>query len=151
GARRQPLLICITTADFDRPSICNEKHKYASEVRDNPEKDLAFLPVIYEADQADDWTDPEVWKKANPNLGVSVSLDYLARECEKAKSIPEYENTFRRLHLGQKTQQDVRAIPLRLWDTCGEPFDLAELADRPCWAGLDFGWRDDYAALVFVF
>lgn len=151
GARTQPLLMCISTADFDRPSICNEKHKYASEVRDNPQKDMAFLPVIYEAELLDDWTDPAVWAKANPNLGVSVSLEYLTRECERAKSIPEYENTFRRLHLGQRTQQDVRAIPLRLWDAGGEPFDLSELEGQPCFAGLDFGWRDDYAALVFVF
>ena len=149
--RKQPLFISITTADFDRPSICNEKHKYASEVRDDPQKDPAFLPVIYEADPGDDWTDLEVWKKANPNLNVSVSEEYLTRECERAKSIPEYENTFRRLHLGQKTQQDVRAIPLHLWDLGGAVLDVDLLAGKPCWAGLDFGWRDDYAALVFVF
>ena len=145
GARTQPLFIGITTADFDRPSLCNEKLKYASAVRDNPETDPAFLPVIYEADPLDDWTDPAVWAKANPNLGVSVSMEYLTRECERAKQIPEYENTFRRLYLCQRTQQDVRAIPLKLWDAGGEPFDLNDLNGKPCYAGLDFGWRDDYA------
>jgi phage terminase large subunit-like protein len=149
--RKQPLFVSITTADFDRPSICNEKHKYASAVRDQPEMDPAFLPVIYEAGPEDKWDDPKVWAKANPNLNVSVSEEYLARECERAKSIPEYENTYRRLHLGQKTQQDVRAIPLHVWDGGGSPFDVADLDGRRCWAGLDFGWRDDYAALAFVF
>jgi phage terminase large subunit-like protein len=151
GSRKQPLFISITTADFDRPSLCNEKHKYACEVRDNPEQDPAFLPVVYEAGPEDAWDDPATWRKANPNIGVSVSEEYLARECQRAKSVPEYENTFRRLHLGQRTQQDVRAIPLQLWDKGCEPFELRELEGQPCWAGLDFGWRDDYAALVLVF
>src|SRR5207253_2632938 len=58
---------------------------------------------------------------------------------------------FRRLHLNQKTQQDVRAIPLHLWDLGSTPFNVPELDGLPCWAGMDFGWRNDYAALVFVY
>ena len=108
GARRQPLIVYITTADFNRPSICNEKHEYACKVRDGVLDDPAFLPVIYEADVAADWTSPDVWKQANPNLGISVNLEYLERECRRARETPAYENTFKRLHLNMKTQQDVR-------------------------------------------
>lgn len=153
GSRRQPLTWYITTADFMRHSICNEKYEYACKVRDGIVNDPSFLPIIYEATPEDDWTDEKVWAKANPNLGVSVSLDYLRRECKRAQETPAYENTFRRLHLNQRTATDVKWLTDPLWMTPpnAEPFDLSMLLGKPCWGGLDFGWRDDYAAFVLVF
>jgi phage terminase large subunit-like protein len=151
GARRQPLIVHITTADFDRESICNEKHQYACKVRDGLVEDPAFLPVIYAAERDDDWTDPTVWAKANPNLGVSVSREYLERECRRAKETPSYENTFKRLHLNMPTQQDVRWLALEAWDSCGsEPVEEAMLHGRHCFAGLDLSTTTDVTALVLV-
>ena len=120
GARRQPLIVYITTADYDRDSICNEKYDYAVKVRDGIVDDPAFLPVIYEAGSQDDWTDSAVWAQANPNLGISVSAEYLERECRRAQETPSYENTFKRLHLNLRTQQDVRWLSLEHWDACGQ-------------------------------
>ena len=152
GARRQPLIVYITTADFDRESICNEKYDYACKVRDAIIEDPAFLPVIYEAGADEDWTDPAVWAKANPNLGVSVRQEYLERECKRAQETPTYENTFKRLHLNLRTQQDVRWLSLEAWDACGgEPIDESSLAKRRCWAGLDLSTTTDISALVLVF
>lgn len=151
GSRRQPMVWYITTADYDRQSICNEKYDYACKVRDGITDDPYFLPVVYEASIDDDWTSPETWRKANPNLDVSVSSEYLERECQRAKDTPSYENTFKRLHLNVRTQQDVRWIPIELWDHGGEAFDHEILYGQECFAGLDFGWRDDYAAFVLVF
>lgn len=150
--RRQPLFIQITTADFDRPSICNEKYDYATKVRDGIIKDPSFLPAVYEASREDDWRSPAVWRKANPNLGVSVSLEYLERECKRAQETPAYENTFRRLHLNQRTEQDVRAIPMDRWDVCGgDKFDADDLDGLECWGGLDLASTTDLSALVLVF
>ena len=152
GARRQPLIIYITTADFDRPSICNEKYEYACKVRDGLIDDPAFLPVIYEAQPDEDWTDPDVWAKANPNLNVSVSLEYLRRECQRAEETPTYENTFKRLHLNMRTQQDVRWLSLATWDACGQtPVEEASLAGRDCYGGLDLSTTTDVSALVLLF
>jgi phage terminase large subunit-like protein len=152
AARRQPLIIHITTADFDRESICNEKYDYACKVRDGVIDDPAFLPVIYEAQPDEDWTDPKVWRRVNPNLGVSVSMEYLERECRKAQDTPSYENTFKRLHLNLRTQQDVRWLSLEAWDACdGSPIDESALAGRECWAGLDLSTTTDLSALVLVF
>ncbi len=153
GARRQPLIIHITTADFDREgSICNEKHEYACKVRDGVIDDPAFLPVIYEATNDDDWTDPAVWRRVNPNLGVSVSHEYLERECRKAQETPSYENTFKRLHLNIRTQQDVRWLSLEAWDACDSAtVDESELEGRTCFAGLDLSATTDLSALVLVF
>ena len=85
GARRQPLIIYITTADFDRELICNEKYDYGCKVRDGVIEDPAFLPVIYEASRDADWTAPQVWARTNPNLDISVSEEYLQRECQRAR------------------------------------------------------------------
>lgn len=107
--RAQPLFITLTTADYDRESVCNERYEYACKVRDGNIPDQTFLPVIYEATEKDDWTDPATWSKANPNLGVSVSIDYLKSECEKAQRIPRLQNTFKRLHLNLKTYSGCRS------------------------------------------
>ncbi|HOX23422.1 MAG TPA: terminase large subunit, partial [Elusimicrobiales bacterium] len=119
GARTQPLTVAITTAGFDRSSICWELHEYARRIKEGVIEDDSFLPVIYAADEGDDWRDPKTWRKANPNIGVSISEDYLKRECAKAENIPAYENTFRRLHLNQWTQQESRWLPMSAWEACG--------------------------------
>lgn len=150
--RRQPMMIYITTSDFDRPSICNEKHDYASKVRDNVLKDSAFLPVIYEATIDDDWKIEATWKKANPNYGVSVDEKYMARECQRAQEEPTYENTFKRLHLNIRTEQDVRWLQLEHWDECGkEKFTPEDLSGQPCYGGLDLASTVDIAALILFF
>lgn len=153
GARRQPLGVLITTSDYEREgSPANAKHTYACRVRDGIIEDSAFLPVIYEASIDDDWTDPAVWVKANPNLNVSVSLDYIRAACRKAQDSPRFENTFRRLHLNIRTAQDVRWLPMDRWDGCaGEPIDLVDYKGRACWCGLDLATSRDMTAFVIVF
>jgi len=160
--RRHPLLLYITTSDFDRPSICNEKQEYALAVRDGRIQDPWFLPVLFMADIGDDWTDEGVWAKANPNLGVSVSIEYLRAECAKAQNNVALQNTFRRLHLNQKTTTDVAWMPGDVWDGSsglegGETPEawrarvLAEKAGDPCIIGLDLSQKIDITAMVLIF
>lgn len=154
GKRRQPIFLTITTADFDRPveeSICNEKHKYASDVRDGLISDPAFLPAIYEAETEDDWKDPAIWRKANPNLGVSVVVDDFERKFQKACIEPSFENTFKRLHLNMKTEQDRRFIRMEDWDRCAKAVDEESLVGRRCFAGLDLSNTEDITAFVLLF
>ncbi len=152
GSRRQPLLIMFTTAGFDRNSICWEVHEYAQKVIDGTVDDPAFLPIIYAADESDDWTAEKTWKKANPNYGVSIKADYLRAECEKAKVTPAYENTFKRLHLNLWTQQETRWLQMSEWNACGAiPVNYDDLRGRRCYAGLDLASTTDIAALVLVF
>jgi len=147
--RIQPLMLFLTTADFDRPSICNEEYEYACKVRDGLD-DASYLPVIYEATEADDWTAQAIWEKANPNIRVSVSLDYLRDECRKAQQTPAYENTFKRLHLNIRTGQDERVIQMEKWDACGAAAD-EDLAPLDCYAALDVGATSDFTALTLLF
>ena len=147
GARTQPLTVAITTAGYDKNSICYEVRDYAQKVRDGIIKDESFLPVIYSADLKDDFKCPKTWAKANPCLGVSIRQDYLEREAMKAAELPSYENTFRRLHLNQWTEQDIRWLPMDRWD---EAEGFKEFEDRPCYAGLDLASTTDITALVLV-
>ena len=159
GARPQPLLVAITTAGWDRNSLCYQQHKLACSVRDDVTPLESFLPVIYAAADTDDWTVEATWRKAQPNLGVSVPVSFYEEECQTAQQNPAYENSFRRLYLSQWTEQDVRAIPMDKWDACGCDADpiqwrkeqLATLKNSPCVGGLDLGSTGDLTALVLLF
>jgi len=118
GARAQPLLIAISTAGFDRNSILFELYAHACKVRDTPSIDPTFLPILYGAPDAADWTDERVWHAANPALGDFRSLEDMRILAARAKEIPAQENTFRRLYLNQWTEQASRWIALASWDAC---------------------------------
>jgi len=145
ASREEPLVIYITTADFLRESICNDKYDYACKVRDGGITDPAFLPAIFEASVEDDWTSEETWKKANPNYGVSVFPEYLRREAIKAKQDSTYRNTFLRLHLNIRTNTSMAWIDLNEWDRLGGA--SLEYNGEPAVAGLDLGVSRDMTAL----
>jgi len=151
GARRQPLTVAITTAGFDRESICWEQHEYARQILEGIIQDDSFFAYIRAAGQDEDWTDEAVWRAANPSYGVTVKADYLANEARKAELTPAYQNTFRRLHLNQWTQQETRWLDLAKWDLCGTPVDEKLLFGTPCYAGLDLASSSDIASLALVF
>ena len=161
--RIQPLLFMVTTADYDRPSVCNEEYNYACKVRDGIVEDPTYLPVIYEAmhlNEAgrlveDDWTREDIWYKANPNLGVSKSVDYMREQCRRAREDPALENDFKRLDLNIRVQQAQRIIPMETWDDCADATVLtgewSQFEGKPCWAALDIGAIRDFVSLVLLF
>jgi len=152
GARRQPLMVCITTADYEREgSICNEVHDHAKAVRDGHISDPSFLPVVYEVGKDEDWHSEAVWRKANPNMGISISMDYLRQAHQMAVELPHFENTFKRLHLNIRTEQETRLIPMDAWDACKVEFKRAAYKNRQCWAGLDLAGTNDTNAFVLLF
>lgn len=89
SARRQPLLIMITTAGTVRECIFDDMYEYACNVVDGTFEDDTFLPVLYELDKKAEWTDPKSWIKANPSLGSIKKLEDLERKVEKAKNSPK--------------------------------------------------------------
>ena len=150
-ARRQPVFFFITTAGYDKNSICYEVHDYACKVRDGIIKDPTFLPVLYGADEKEDWTDEKVWEKCNPSLHAIIDIQKVRDACQKAQDSPALENTFRRLRLNQWVKQETRYIPMAAWDECGEAFDPEMLKGLLCYAGLDLASSTDVAAFVMVF
>ena len=150
-AREQPLYFLITTAGNDQNSICWELHQKAVDILEGRKIDPTFYPVIYGADESEDWTDPRVWAKANPSLGETITLDKVKAACESAKQNPGEENAFRQLRLNQWVKQAVRWMPMEKWDACGTPFDAEMLEGRVCYGGLDLSSTTDLTAFCLVF
>jgi len=149
GARRQPLVVAITTAGYDKTSICYEMHDYSTKLLKGVIKDDTFLPVIYSADPEDDIYIEETWKKANPGYGSIVKSDYISQEAQKAKNIPSYENTFKRLHLNIWTSSKSKWLPDDLWMKGAK--QIPELKNKQCFGGLDLASTSDINALVLLF
>jgi|DewCreStandDraft_4_1066084.scaffolds.fasta_scaffold03948_2 phage terminase large subunit-like protein len=152
GSRRQPLLFGITTAGFDRQSLCFQLDEYARKILDNIIEDDSFFGLIYTLDDDDDWQDERNWLKSNPNLGVSKKLDDIRRKFNTAREMPAAQNSFLRLELNVWTQSETKWLPLSDWQACGAlTVDVAALRGRPCWAGLDLSSTSDLTAFVLVF
>ena len=150
-ARKNPLHFIITTAGYDTNSICYELHQKAVDILEGRKIDPTFYPVIYGADESEDWTDPKVWAKANPSLGITIGVDKVQAACDSAKQNPAEENAFRQLRLNQWVKQSVRWMPMDKWDICNLPVSPEELAGRVCYGGLDLSSTTDLTSLVLVF
>nr|DAV91733.1 MAG TPA: Terminase large subunit [Caudoviricetes sp.] len=150
-ARMQPLYFLITTAGTDTHSICYETHQKAKDILEGRKIDPTFYPVIYGADESDDWTDQKVWKKANPSLGITVGIDKVQAARESAKQNPSEENSFRQLRLNQWVKQAVRWMPMDKWDKCAFAVNEDDLRGRVCYGGLDLSSTTDITAFVLVF
>lgn len=150
AARRQPLLLSISTAGYDREGIGYEQYSYAKSVLEGRSIDTNFFAYIAEVGQDEDWTDRKLWAKANPGLGITVKLDELEEAFQEAKNSPAKENSFRRYRLNQWTEQDVRWLSIDKWDACNTPVDAAALKGREAYGGLDLSSTLDTTALVLV-
>ena len=151
GARTQPVFMAITTAGHDRSSVCWEQHEYSRNIIDGNIQDDSFYPLLFGAGQEDDWKSEETWAKANPCLDVSLNREYLRAECKQAQEIPGLENSFRRLHLNQWTEQESRLIPMNEWDKCAASIEIADFDGGVCFGGLDLSSTRDVTAFVLLF
>ncbi|MHB1453931.1 MAG: terminase large subunit [Saccharofermentanales bacterium] len=150
-ARKQPLYFLITTAGNDQNSICYEVHQKAKDILEARKFDSTFYPVIYGAGEDEDWTDPKVWVKANPSIGITVDIEKISIACESARQNPAEENLFRQLRLNQWVKQSIRWMPMEKWNRCGFPVDPKSLEGRVCYGGLDLSSTTDITAFVLVF
>lgn len=150
-ARRNPLHFIITTAGNDTNSICYELHQKAVDIIEGRKVDPTFYPVIYGAEPEDDWTDPKVWRKANPSLDITIGIDKVQAACDSAKQNPGEENAFRQLRLNQWVKQAVRWMPMDKWDACVSHIDKEDLEGRVCYGGLDLSSTTDLTSFVLVF
>jgi phage terminase large subunit-like protein len=152
GTRTQPLTVAITTAGYDRTSVCYDLHEYARKVRAGIVHDPTFYSVYYGAPDDADWTDRAVWRGANPALGDFLSEQFLETEFRQASELPARQNAFRQLYLNQWVSQSTRWIDLALWDeNATHPIDEAACAGRTCYGGLDLASVSDLCAWVLEF
>ena len=94
---------------------------------------------------------PKVSTGLNPNLGISVGLDFYEGEFEKAKNQPSFENEFKRLYLNMQTQQDKRWLSISDWDKGNKPFNVEDLYGKECYGGLDMSSTTDLTSFTLFF
>jgi phage terminase large subunit-like protein len=145
GNRVQPLIGDFTTAGNDRSTLWIEEHRYATNVVRGVIKDDSYFSYIFEIDEEDDALDECSWIKANPNLGVSVKVDYLRDQATKAKASPASLLRFVRYHMNRRVRSSGRFIDQKNFDRCNGPLSDWKSADCIT-AGIDLGGRDDLAS-----
>lgn len=151
GSRTQPMIMAITTAGYNRHSICWEKHEYLCKILSGIIADDSFFGMIYTLDDGDNFEDEKNWVKANPNLGVSVKLDDLREAVKRAKESPAAMNSVLRLRLNVWTQAETRWLNIDKWRQCGGAIEPSSLRGRICYGGLDLSSSIDISAWVLVF
>ena len=153
GARSQPMILMITTAGSDTSGICYEQRDYTVKVLEgSTEPDETWFGIIFTIDEEDTWHDPKVWRKANPNLGISVKVDDLAAAVRKAMAMPSALNNVLTKRLNKWVNADSSWIDAEAWKHCGNArLQLDDFAGERCWIGMDLAEKRDFAALALVF
>lgn len=167
--RRQALIFEITNSGSDRTSICWQHHHYSAQILDGTVVDDSWFAYVCGLDpcerhltegqtqpvegcpDCDDWRDETVWIKANPNLGVSIKLQYLRDQVAMAKGMPLFEGEVRRLNFCCWTQVSTRCIPADRWQACAREINPTTFEGRECCAALDIGATSDFCAFTLVF
>jgi phage terminase large subunit-like protein len=152
GARRQPLMDIITTAGFNKDYPCYlNLRKTASDILEGKKHDDSFFALIYELDPDDDWQDETNWIKANPNLGVSVNLEFLRSRALMAKNEGSTkEIDFKTKNLNIWTDSPDTWISDEIYMKCDKGIYEPQPNDV-CYGGLDLASVRDFVALCFVF
>ncbi|MFF7259480.1 terminase large subunit [Streptomyces sp. NPDC008159] len=152
GSRRQPLGVVITTADSGkRETPYDNKRRRIEQLARGVLHDPSVYGVIFAAEKTADPHAEETWRAANPGFGVSPTRAYLAKASRKAQSSPADLASFKRLHLGIRTRQEVKFLPLDAWNRNAGMVDETKLHGRDTWGGLDLAATSDLCALCWLF
>lgn len=153
GAREQPLIVYITTADEGTEfTIYDEKHTYTVRVSENVVEDPSHYGVIWRAGEADDPFAEATWHKANPGLRYGApTLKSIQDAARKASTTPSAFPGFCRLYLNRRMSMKSRWMPMPLWDANGGDVSPEKsLRFQDAWGGLDLSAVSDLSAWVLV-
>ncbi|MDR4533222.1 terminase TerL endonuclease subunit [Glutamicibacter sp. PS] len=146
GARDQPLIVFITTADeAEEGTPYDEKHNYTRNVSLGIVQDPRFYGVIWAADENDDPFDEETQFKANPGLGKSPTRAYMRDQATKAKGSPAALKSYKQLSLNLRSPGTSRWVDVALWDSLAGA-KRTPLRGRRAWGGLDLSATSDFSA-----
>ncbi|HJX78572.1 terminase large subunit [Glutamicibacter sp.] len=146
GARDQPLILFITTADeAEDGTPYDEKHTYTHNIANGIIHDPRFYGVIWAADEKDDPYAEKTWYKANPGLGKSPTLAYMRDQATKAQGSPAALKTFLQLGLNLRSPGSARWVDLNKWDPLAGA-KRTPLRGRRAWGGLDLSATSDFTA-----
>jgi phage terminase large subunit-like protein len=141
----------ITNSGTDRTSVCYQHHEHSRRVMEGTVEDDRWFAYVCTLDENDDpLEDESCWPKVNPNLGVSIHVEYLRDQVSSAKNIPAETNTVLRLNFCVWTHAHTRFLDVPRWHACEGHIAASELIGAKCYAGLDLGQSDDFTAFVRV-
>jgi phage terminase large subunit-like protein len=152
GARRNPLMVCPTTAGYDLLSVGYALRTTLTKVLTGELEADHLFGIIFGLDEGDDWRDERNWIKANPLLGTAPLIDQMRRQCLDAQHTPSLEGEFRVKCMSQWQNAATTWLSLTHWDACADrTLRLEDFAGESCWIGCDLAQRDDLAAAALVF
>lgn len=152
GAREQPLLYIASTAGSDIKGFYYQHLEYCRKVVAGAIEDDSLFSLEYTIDKEDSWEDFNVWKKANPNMGVSVFEDFLRGQYKKALDKVDSRTDILTKHLNVWNNSSTSWIDYRKWLLCGDDnLKIEDFKGQECWVGLDLASRVDLCSLMFVF
>lgn len=153
GMRTQPLIIYVTTSGFDLTSPCYTMRNTCVELLHGKLQDDSLAAFIFELDEDDDIEDPKNWLKCQPNLGLTVTEDYIKSELVKAKNNPNLMTNFKTKILNKWVASAIGEwIPAEYILKCSEKVNLEEWGNHVCYVGLDLSSVSDMTAIsVLVF
>ena len=150
GARVQPMMFYITTAGFDTASVGYQEYEYATKVLDGVIEDDSYFAFVCQLDKDDDPFDESVWYKANPNLGVSKSYDYMRKQAKQAKERSETLNNFLVKDLNRWVNASESFVQFSEWEACGvDGFDTSDAS--AVFLGVDLSRSDDFTATATTY
>jgi phage terminase large subunit-like protein len=152
GARSQPLLLMITTAGSNIGGPCYTHQVELQKVLEGVVVDERRFGMIFTIDRGDDWTDPAVLAKANPNLGVSIDAEKLISDQAEAVRDPRKQAVFKTKHLNLWVNAASPWLNLEALQNAGDPALTEDQfkGDR-CWIGLDLASKNDIASKAKLF
>lgn len=151
GARRQPLMFIITTAGFNKNGACYAYRDNVIKVLRGVNSDDTLFGIIYTLDDPAEWDNPKMWIKSNPNLGVSLSADYLADQVTDAKNRPEAVRNVMTKNVNLWVDAEKTWILDDAWMRCCGEMSPEDLVGCECWGGLDLSNISDITAYVLLF
>lgn len=153
GSRPSPLLFEITSGSDDLTSAGKQEYDRSCQILQNVFEDDSYFCILYTLDEKDNWKNPDVWIKANPNLGVSVNMGFLKKTCTEAIQQPSLESEFRCKNLGQWLTNTKAWIPAKTWDKCTSNAKKYKVDDNESYyavLSVDLSKRIDLTALTLV-
>jgi phage terminase large subunit-like protein len=151
GSREQPMMLVITTAGDNITGPCHDLEERCKSMLESDDDDGLFA-LIYGLDDGDDWTDPEILKKANPNYGISVKATYLLAQQQKAIKNPRFANRFKTKHLNIWVSAKTAFFNMEDWRKCKDKnLKLEHFAGKDAVIGLDLARKLDMNAGPRVF
>lgn len=150
GARRQPLMVSITTAGVLRESLEHDLFQYAQRICERSLENPAFLPCLHYAPEDAPWDAEETWKIANPSLGQTTNIEWYREEAKRAHDQPSYETPFRTYYLCQHITSAERWIRMSDWEACKEEIEIERLRGLPCYLGIDLAQTTDLSSISAV-